>query len=68
MKLAADTIYYGGHRHGLEPPTAEQLAHDARIDEILTRILGGVPTGKAPRLAPVIDLAAYRAHKLKFAA
>ncbi len=43
------TIFYGGRRVGLVPPTLDELDHAAWVDAILVRILGGVPNGRRSR-------------------
>jgi hypothetical protein len=48
--MFSTTRYFGGHRHGLVAPTQEQVDRAIRVDEILVRILGGVP--RAPRRTP----------------
>jgi hypothetical protein len=53
--------HYGGHRHGLTPSTDEQLEHTAKVDKKLVRILGGIPTGRAPqRTATIIPFPVNR--------
>lgn len=47
--------HYGGVRLGLSGPSAEQVAHAARVNAALVRILGGVPTGRPPRMGQVVE-------------
>lgn len=53
-EMTVTTRYYGGHRTRLGKPTEDHFAHGDRVDAILTRILGGVPTGKPPATSAVV--------------
>lgn len=53
LLLAVDAVYRGGHRHGLERMTTARIQHEEHVDQILVRILGGVPVGKPTTAAPL---------------